>query len=251
LKKQQGKEEKKMADNKIKEDSEDEDAVMIRNYSNNYKNDELIDYATLLMPFYESNNNVPKYFDKLLKSQEENICMNTAMILLRHNKQVPDSILTAFASKDRTRGSLFTKLEKIKRLDKFPAKYKTQLDVARSFLLAEKKYAAIDSIVFISTQTVVFNEKMGTVYFFKYRIKKDDDWKIGISGLQPENISQVSSNDKLSFMTDKKIKEDKPVIEQFQQTLKRILFNVHKSAKNYFEEDGNNFRFKKMGDYED
>ncbi len=250
LKKQQGKEEKKMADNKIKEDSEDDDAAMIRNYSNNYNNDELDDYATLLMPFYESNSNVPRYFDKLLRSRDENICMNTAMVLLRHNKLVPDSILTALAAKDRTRGSLFTKLEKIKRLDKFPEKYKTQLDVARSFLLAEKKYASIDSIIFILKQPASYNEKKGTVYFFKYRIKREDDWKIGISGLQPENIHLISSNDKLCFMTDKKIKEDQPIIEQFQEQLKRILFNFHKSAKNYFEEDSNNFRFKNRGDYE-
>ena len=51
-------------------------------------------------------------------------------------------------------------------------------------------------------------------------------------------------------MTDKKIKEDQPTIEQFQEQLKRILFNFHKSAKNYFEEDGNNFRFKNMGNSE-
>ena len=51
-------------------------------------------------------------------------------------------------------------------------------------------------------------------------------------------------------MTDKKIKEDQPIIEQFQEQLKRILFNFRKSAKNYFEEDSNNFRFKNRGDYE-
>ena len=250
LKKQQGKEEKKMADNKIKEDSEDDDAAMIRNYTNNYENDELGDYTTLLMPFYESNSNVPRYLDKLLRSRDENICMNTATTLLRHNKSVPDSILNELAAKDRTRGSLFTKLENIKRLDKFPEKYKTQLDVARSFLLAKKKYPSIDSIVFILKQPAAYNEKKGTVYFFKYRIKREDDWKIGISGLQPENIHLISSNDKLCFMTDKKIKEDQPTIEQFQEQLKRILFNFHKSAKNYFEEDGNNFRFKNMGNSE-
>jgi len=250
LKKQQGKEEKKMADNKIKEDSEDDDVAMIRNYTNNYDNDELGDYTTLLMPFYESNSNVPRYLDKLLRSRDENICMNTATTLLRHNKPVPDSILTELAAKDRTRGSLFTKLEKIKRLDKFPEKYKTQLDVARSFLLAKKKYPSIDSIVFILKQPAAYNEKKGTVYFFKYRIKREDDWKIGISGLQPENIHLISSNDKLCFMTDKKIKEDQPTIEQFQEQLKRILFNFHKSAKNYFEEDRNNFRFKNTGNSE-
>lgn len=240
LKKQLGKEEKKMADHKTKDDPEEEEATITKVFGDNSNSDRLDDYAVLLMPFYDSNSNVPKYFDKLLKSRDENICMNTAVVLLRHNKTVSDSILNALAAKDCIRSSLFTKLEKIKRLDKFPRKYKTQLDVARSLLLAEKKYATIDSIVFISKQAATYKEKKGTVYFFKYRIKKEDDWKIGISGLQPENINLVSNNDKLCFMTDKKIKEDKPVIEQFQEQLKKILFNLHRSAKNFFEEDGNN-----------
>ena len=157
----------------------------------------------------------------------------------------------ALAAKDATRGSLFKSLDKAKRLDKFPAKYKTQLDIARSYLLADKNYASIDSVVFISKQLVDYNQKKGTVYFFKYRVKKADDWKIGISGLQPENLKEVGSNDKLCFMTDKKIKEDKPLNEQFQDLLKKILFSTHKSAKNFYETDGNAYNYKKIDAYED
>ena len=36
-------------------------------------------------------------------------------------------------------------------------------------------------------------------------------------------------------MTDKKLKEDKPANEQFQEQLKRLLFTSHKSAKNFYE----------------
>ena len=74
---------------------------------------------------------------------------------------------------------------------------------------------------------------------------------MGISGLQPENINEVGSDDKLSFMTDKKIKTDKPQNEQFQEQLKKVLFSFHKSAKEFFEPDENGYRFKKVGEYEE
>jgi uncharacterized protein YbaP (TraB family) len=250
LKKQQGKDEKKMADNK-KKDDDDNDMEHIKNSINDSEADGLEDYAVLLLPFYDSNTSVPKFFDKLLKSKDDDICMNTAVLLLRNNKPVADSILNALAADDHTRGILFTKLEKIKRLDKFPAKFNNQLDIARSYLLADRNFTTIDSIIFISKQAAAYNGKKGTVYFFKYRIKKEDDWKMGISGLQPENVQQVSSNNKLCFMTDKKIKTDKPQNEQFQEQLKKILFSFHKSAKEFFESDENGYRFKKVGEYEE
>ena len=251
LKKQQAKEETRLTNNKKSDDTDDNDIAEVRNAISETQVDKLTDYAVLLLPFYDSNISVPQFFDKLLKSKADNISMNTAVLLLRNNKPVTDSILTALAADDHTRGSLFTKLGKIKRLDKFPAKYNTQLYLARSYLLADRNYATMDSIVFISKQPAQYNKKNGTVYFFKYRVKKDDEWKMGISGLQPENITEVSSDDKLSFMTDKKIKTDKPQNEQFQEQLKKILFSFHKSAKEFFEPEGNGYRFKKVAEYEE
>ena len=254
LKKQQGKDERKMEADKKNDDNDEDNTEQVRSYGNNYdntyNNNELDDYAVLLMPFYDSNANVPKFFDKLLKSKEEEVCMNAAVLLLRNNKPVADSILLNLAAKDRTRGSLFAKLEKIKKLDKFPAKYNTQLYMARSYMMADKGYAAIDSIVFISRQLTGYNHKKGNVYFFKYRIKKEDDWKIGIGGLQPANLKQTSSNDSLSFMTGKKLRDDKPQNEQLEEQLKKVLFSTHKSARNFFEEDGNYYR-KRTVDFED
>ena len=251
LKKQQGKDEKKMADSKKREDNDDVDVVTPKNYNFNYINDKLSDYAVLLIPFYDVNTNVPKFFNKLLASKEEEIAMNAGILLLRNNKPVADSILNGFAAKDFTRGTLFTRLDKISRQDKFPVKYKTQLYLARSYLVETKNYAAIDSIVFVGTQRAAYNQKQGLVYFFKYRVKKEEDWKIGISGLQPLNNKQVSSNNKLSFMTDKKLRADKPQNAQFQDQLKKILFSFHKSAKNFFEADGNSYHYKKSGDYDE
>jgi hypothetical protein len=191
LKKQQGKDEKKM------EEDKDNDDDLVRNYDNSDNKNALNDYAILLMPFYDKNSNVPKYFDRLLRSKDELVRFNTAMLLMRKNINVPDSVLWTIAQADKWRGKLYSSLEEMKRLAKFPAAFKTQLQLARSYLVADKDYKSIDSIVYLSRQRSGYDNKKGLVYFFKYRVKKDDEWKIGLSGLQPEDTGQVSSDAKL------------------------------------------------------
>jgi hypothetical protein len=198
----------------------------------------------LLAPFYDQNVNVPKFFDKLLQSKDDFVKMNAAVVLLKNSRPVSDSLFTNIAAKDNLRGKLYAALEDAKQLNKFPAKYKTQEDMARSFLLMDKSFDKVDSVVLMGKQKTAYKNKKGTVYFFKYRVKKDDDWKIGISGLQPENETEVNGDDKLSSMTDKKLKEDKPADEQFQEQLKKLLFNFHPSARNFYEFNRYNYNYR-------
>ncbi len=227
----------RLADEKImeKEVLKDEEYNAVRNfsYSGNDKTN-LDEYSVLLVPFYKKNNNVPSFFEHLLQSKEPEVRLNTAVLLLRNELRVADSILLNLAADDQYRGMLFSSLENAKRSDKFPAKYKNQLDLARSYLVADKNYDKIDSIVFLQKQPATYQGKKGTVYFFKYRVKKEDDWKIGISGLQPEDEKNISSDDKLVSMTEKKIKPDEPLDEQLQKQLKKILFSFHNSGKNFY-----------------
>lgn len=247
LKKQLGKDEKRRNEENRK-DNEDEP---IRNYSDDDNKNDLNDYAILLMPFYNTNTSVPVFFEKLLRSKDDVVKLNTAIILLRNQKPVADSVIRRFAEQDKWRGNLYNRLEKIKRLDKFPVKYKTQVDLARSYLVADKDYNKVDSISLVGKQKLAFAGKNGYVYFFKYRIEKDDEWKIGLSGLQPENLLETSSEHKLSAMTDKKLKADTTTNEQFQEQLKRTLFSFRKSAANFFDGEKNGYRFTRIIEYED
>jgi len=63
------------------------------------------------------------------------------------------------------------------------------------------------------------------------------------SSIQPEKETALSCNNDLTAMTDKKLKEDKPVDDQFQQQLKRLIFNSHKSAKNFFESNRYDYQY--------
>ena len=231
LKKVQIKDEDAMQQELVKE--KDEEITSVVSYDQ-YDKSDLDDYSVLLMPFYDRKKNVQLFFERLLQSKDAAVKLTTVGLLLRNNKPVADSILLNLAAEDRYRSKLYVKLEKIKRLDKFPAKYKNQPDLARSFLVADKNYNKVDSIVFIKKQPAAYLDKKGIVYFFKYRVKKEDEWRIGISGLQPEDEKNIFTDDKLTSMTDKKIKKEEPLDGQLNEQLKKILFNFHPSAKNFY-----------------
>ncbi len=247
LKKLQIKDEKILEKELMKETEENK-----RNYSDyaRYSKSDLDDYSVLLIPFYQKRKNVPLYFERLLQSRDPEVRMSAAVLMLRNNIPVADSILTKMAAEDQYRSKLYTKLEKAKRLDKFPATYKTQPGIARSFLLADKNYKKVDSVVFLKKQPVSYLDKKGVVYFFKYRVNKEDDWKIGISGLQPEDEKNIFTDDKLTTMTDKKIKKDEPLDEQLENQLKKILFSFHPSARNFYGYN-NNAGYRTVSTYED
>ncbi|RZJ52380.1 MAG: hypothetical protein EOO45_31960, partial [Flavobacterium sp.] len=117
LRKQQAKEEKQLQEDLKKEDEEDDEPAREYSRDDDYS---LNDYAVLLMPFYETNKNVQQFFNRLLISKDDNVQMNAAILFLRNNKNVPDSILLKLAADDKYRATLYDKLEWADRLDKFP-----------------------------------------------------------------------------------------------------------------------------------
>ena len=237
LKKQRGKDEKIIEREKNKEDNDEQKTYPVYNYPNSKTG--LDDYAVLLMPFYDKPQ-VQNFFEKLLYSRDQSLQLSTAVLMLHNKKYVPDSLLLNLASKNEYRIKLYKALETAELTNKFPLRYKNQIDIAKSILSTDK----IDSIVYITNKPITFRNNKGLVYFFKYRIKKEDGWKIGISGLQPENINEVSSNSKLVKLTDKRIRYDEPLNDQLEKQLKKLLFSLSKSGKSFYQSE-NYSRFRK------
>ena len=235
LKKQHVKDEKKLQ-------NKNDEGMNSDNYDGIEKPDEegnvLGDYAVLLMPFYDENSQVREFFEKLLCSKDAGVRLNTVILLIRNNKKVADSIIRSLAASDRYRSSLLKDLEDIHREDKFPSAYKQQVSIARSQLVAAHTGDEFYDIEYVSSQSTHFKGTTGYVYFFKYKIHKDDDWMIGLSGIQPADQSIVGTNDDLVRLTNKKIRFDQPLLDQFAIQLKRFLFSKHKSATSfYFDND--------------
>ncbi len=236
LKKQQSKDEHKMS--LANKTSDDDEPAKLYNYNND--DGSLDQYSILLVPFYEKNKNVRSFFSHLLNSGDEEVRLNAAVRMIRNNIPVDDSILVTLAANDKYRASLLNELVKAKHPEKFPLQFKTQLLITRSLLVTEANYNKLDSIVFLSKQTCSVKGKTGLVYFYKYRIKKEGQWKIGITGLQPLNENEVDADDAFTEITDARLKDSEPVPDQLNTELKKILFTFHKSAKNFYRNSNSN-----------
>ena len=88
----------------------------------------------------------------------------------------------------------------------------------------------------MSRQQCTIKAETGLLYFYKYRIKKTDQWKIAITGLQPLNENEVKADDDLSQMTEVRLKDSESVSDQLNEQLKKLLFTFHKSAKNFYRD---------------
>ena len=235
LKKQLGKDEQQL------QKTDDDNSVVNDNYKYNSEdknaNDEYTDLeedAILLMPFYDKNINVPHFFEKLLQSKDASLRLSTAALLLRNNKNVADSILQTLAADNKYRYPLFKKLKAVNKDDKFPARYKNQMDIARSQLNGAHINKDFFALEFFDKKMIQVKNEKGLVYFFKYKLNKESDWEMAISGFQPVDVKEVSINNDFVKLTHKKIKPDEPVADQFKEQLKKMLFAKHKSAASFY-----------------
>jgi uncharacterized protein YbaP (TraB family) len=214
---------------------EDSKTKSYNNYSSNgyYQETRLEDFTVLLMPYDEKDANVKQYLNKLMLIPVSELKLNLALLFIRNNRPVADSILDTIASIDFLRTRLYMGLVKIKKEKMFPSKYLTREKIARSNLLnSTSSYARPDTLVFLKTTVTDFKFKTGVVYFYKYKNgKEDDDWKIGIVGLQPQDTMKYDFNDALTSLTGAVLKEDKPLDDQLNKALRSIKkARKHKSG---------------------
>jgi hypothetical protein len=227
-------------------------------------NDKLSLYATLLLPFQENKTSVQPVIAQMLSSGDRNLKYQTLLLLLRNNKPVPDSLLGYFAGLDEYRYTLYNDLKELKMDAKFPLQYRNQRDLGISKLLAEQPFGSPDSLVFIEKLPAETKNRKGSVFFYKYKNKKDDmSWKLAVLGLVPDDPALIEFeedeeteyefdysmlNDKyavsgydFAYFSDKRIKEDQPIGEQLKKELKKIVYSWRKSAKEFYKDEEENY----------
>ncbi len=263
--KKQAIEEKKSAIAKAEKEKTETKAVPVYMREDGDRgNADLLNYATLLLPFKETNPVVNDVLKQMLSSNDKRLKYNTVHLFLRHKIAVPDTMLTYFAKLDDYRYELFSDMKELKILDKFPADYKNQRDLAKSKLLSSSSYTdKPDSLVFIDSLPAVVKNKKGFVFFYKYKTKKDDaSWKLATVGLLSQDKNQFSYDDEedggnqlrstsvvprwnfssnkerivFTEFTSEKIKEDVPLKEQLEKQLKKIVYSRRKSARMFYNE---------------
>ncbi len=189
------------------------------------------------MPFYERNATVPHYFNKLLQSRDPALRLSTAVLMLRNNTPVADSIIQTLAASDQYRSTLLEKLNDIHKSDRFPRNFQNQVDVARSLLVSNKGGVDFFDVQLVDKKMVQFRQRKGYIYFFKYKIGKDDEWQVGLSGLQPADLKAVNTDDDFVRLTGRKLRPDMPVRDQFEKQLTQLLFSKRKSASSFYTDN--------------
>ena len=261
LKKQSIAEKKKAIDKA--EDDKDEKKITSYysdNDENDSGNDDLSLYATLLLPYWETNATVQPLIQQMLRSNDKQIKYSTMLLMLKNSKPYPDSLLRYFGSLEDYRYGLYKELKEIKRLDKFPALYNNHLDLGKSSLLDKKSYGKPDSVIYIDRLSAEYKGKKGFIYFYKYKAKKDDlTWKLATVGLVPEDPKQFEFEDNSSIslqefdsplfpsygynqysftsFSETKFNDSEPVTDQLKKMLKKMLYSRRKSAKNFYEDE--------------
>jgi uncharacterized protein YbaP (TraB family) len=223
-------------------------------------NDDLGLYATLLLPFWDSNTAVQPLIQQMLKSNDKKLKYSTMLLLLKHNKPFPDTLLRYFGSLEEYRYELYTELKDLKRLDKFPALYNNHLDLGKSSLMDTKSYGKPDSVVYVDRIRTEYKGRKGFIYFYKYKAKKDDlTWKLAAAGLLPEDPKKFEFDDSTKLrmpdidlpfssykrytiysftnFTETKLREDEPLADQLNRMLKKMIYSRRNSAKNFYEEE--------------
>jgi hypothetical protein len=222
-------------------------------------NDDLRLYATLLLPFRETNPNVQPLIQQMLRSNDKRLKYNIMMLLLRNDKPYPDTLMSYFAGMDEFRYELYKDLKDLKKTGVFPARYNNHLDLGKSKLLDRSTYGKPDSLVYVDRLSASFKGKKGFIYFYKYKVKKDDlSWKLAMIGLTPEDPKQFEFTDSMPIrfsifdyslfnssynrydftgFLDTNVNEDEPLVKQMNTVLKKALYSRRKSAKEFYNEE--------------
>ncbi|HEY0042730.1 MAG TPA: hypothetical protein VGB71_18775, partial [Flavisolibacter sp.] len=231
------------------------------NTEKDFGNSKLNLYAALLVPFWDKHQQVPQLISQMLASNDKRLKYSTALLLLKNNRPVADTMWNYFAGLDDFRYELYSSLKRLKKLSLFPASQKNQLAIAKSQLLNEQSYNKLDTLVFLEKVPLRIKEKEGYVYVFKYKENKNDNsWKLATAGLLPKDETKYyfdenekdKENDYLYKFTDLsqiKLTTEIPEKEQIQKLIKRLQYAKRKSAAQFYSDgdsngyfDYNNFR---------
>ncbi|MFB6257640.1 MAG: TraB/GumN family protein [Flavobacteriales bacterium] len=152
--------------------------------------EKILDLASLLAPFYETDPEVRSFFESLHRSASDALLFHESLLRIRYGFKVKDSLLTHFAANDHFRNELYRRLDRLGKGARFPEEFRDQKLFARSELVTYRN-SANDSLRFLERRKVNVSGKAGYVYFFKSKKSYVDEWSLDYTGLQPMNEDRL------------------------------------------------------------
>jgi len=141
------------------------------------------------------------------------ICLFAANSLVALGRDLPPECLDRIAADPSTRLDLYEHLQKLGQSQLFPPAYHTQLHFAEAQMVRWLCFPTEmgkppDRIECIASREVTTAGRRGRVYLFRYFYEDDDSgWMVGLSGPQPSDPAQVSSQGHLTFSHFHKLDE--------------------------------------------
>jgi hypothetical protein len=129
--------------------------------------------------------------------------------LLRHRRDVSPSLLKGIASSPSGRVALYRELQRIGNLDRFPAAYRSQRQIAEGLFEEslvdngwgyQVRVPGKQEISLLAEREIEYEGRRGRVYLFRFCNKMDDAefCVYGITGMQPLDRSQILLSSELS-----------------------------------------------------
>ncbi len=129
----------------------------------------LEDYIVLLFPYIKEND-VQKFFERVLLVKDKKIRTTLAALLANVNMAFSNGMFDSLAAEINTRTLLFNKLKKIGKLGMFPYAYRNEKSLAESMLFESTDFVPErDSISFLGQRPLRYRDKAYTGYYFKTR----------------------------------------------------------------------------------
>jgi uncharacterized protein YbaP (TraB family) len=192
----------------------------------NTKQQKIYNYITILAPYY-SKKEVNGFFNKLVASTTNDKFRAIIYTKLLANKiTINDTLSTYFSKSLSSRHVLYTILEKQNNLHLFEKTYLNQRDLVISQLFGNKENIKNDTIVYLSTHNVKYENKSGNIYVFKIRAKDKKIWKLGYSAVHPDN--QIGVNLDPDFTVTNFSYESDLV---FQKEINRLKYKIRAQGR--------------------
>jgi uncharacterized protein YbaP (TraB family) len=226
-------------------------------YVQDFGNETLSQYAVLLIPLWDKNPAVVQLLQQLLTSNDRELKYKTMLLFIRNGKPFPDSIINYFASGNDYRYKLYNDLKEINKSPVFPVQFKNHLHLAASKLSDLSEYNKPDTISFLGRKLLQWKGSEGYIYFFKYKRKKDDAWKLASVGLIQKDSTRFEFKnargkvyDEFEFteFSNVKLDEDETLYEQLEKRMKQLVYAKRPSAKEFYktENEGEGLSFKSL-----
>ncbi len=160
---------------------------LIKDTKENTSRPELVNYAIILAPFYKTDEKTKQFFNKLNKIKTQAIIMPVAILLLKQNTVLNDTLVDFYCKNKYTRTYFYSELEKEKLTEKFDKNYLSQKSLVESVIASHRQITNLynydkdknksDSIVFFKELDAKNKYQKGKLFVYKTQKQKTDDEK--------------------------------------------------------------------------